>query len=112
MPVADLRPVALKKDGDDRLTIEWSDGHRSSYLWTHLRSHCPCAGCKGEHEQPPDPFRILKPTELEPLKPVSISPIGHYAYKIVWSDGHDSGLFTLEHLRALCQCPDCVKKKP
>lgn len=110
MPAAGLRPVALKKDGDDRLLIEWSDGHRSVYLWTHLRSQCPCAGCKGEREQPPDPFRILKPTELEPIKPMSVSPIGHYAYKIVWSDGHDSGLFTLEHLRALCQCPQCARK--
>jgi len=41
--------------------------------------------------QPPDPFRVLKPNELVPLKPVSISPVGFYAYKIVWSDGHDRG---------------------
>ena len=110
MTVAALRPVALKKDGDDRLIIEWQDGHRSVYAWTHLRSHCPCAGCREERAQPPDPFRILKPTELAPLKPVAIEPIGHYAYKIVWSDGHDSGLFTLEHLRELCQCDECAKK--
>ena len=24
-----------------------------------------------------------------------------------FSDGHDTGLYTLEHLRALCQCPAC-----
>jgi DUF971 family protein len=105
-----LRPVALRKDGDDRFILEWNDGHRSEYAWTHLRSHCPCAGCKEEHSQPPDPFRILKPSELVPLKPVSISPVGTYAYKIVWSDGHDAGLFTLEYLRSLCQCPICTKR--
>lgn len=105
-----LRPVALKKEGEDRLVIEWSDGHRGEILWTHLRKECPCAGCNEERSQPADPFRILKPAEIGPIKPVSISPIGHYAYKIVWSDGHDSGLFTLEHLRALCQCGQCVKK--
>ena len=33
--------------------------------------------------------------------PLAIEPIGFYAYRIVWSDGHDSGLFTLEHLREL-----------
>ncbi|MBM3994776.1 MAG: DUF971 domain-containing protein [Planctomycetes bacterium] len=110
MAVSTLRPVALKKEGEDRLIIEWNDGHRSEYLWTHLRVQCPCAGCREEREQPPDPFRILKPGELVPLKPVSISPIGHYAYKIVWSDGHDSGLFTLEHLRRICQCPQCSKQ--
>ncbi len=95
------RPVALRKEGDDRLVIDWNDGQRTSYTWKHLREHCPCAGCREERLQPVDPFRILKPSELVPLKPVSLTPIGQYAYKIVWSDGHDAGLFTLEHLRQL-----------
>ena len=42
-----------------------------------------------------------------PLAPVAMTPIGHYAYKITWSDGHDTGIFTLENLRELCQCPEC-----
>jgi DUF971 family protein len=101
------RPVALGKEGDDRLVIQWQDGHRSVYAWQHLRAHCPCAGCREERLQPPDPFRVLKPSELQPLRPVAITPVGYYAYKITWSDGHDAGLYTLEHLRALCQCPAC-----
>ena len=105
-----LRPVALKRDGDDRLVIEWNDGHRSVYHWTHLRKECPCAGCREDRLKPPDPFRILKPSETTPLSPVSISPVGYYAYKIVWSDGHDTGLYTLEHLREMCECPQCAKK--
>ena len=106
-PSPPLRPLALRKEGEDRLVIEWSDGHRGVYAWTHLRSHCPCAGCREERAQPPDPFRILKPSELAPLKPVAIAPVGYYAYKITWSDGHDTGIYTLEALRALCQCPEC-----
>jgi DUF971 family protein len=101
------RPVSLNKEGEDRLVIQWSDGHRSVYAWQHLRDNCPCAGCREERLKPPDPFRILKPAELVPLKPVSLTPVGYYAYKITWSDGHDTGLFTLEHLRSLCQCPAC-----
>jgi DUF971 family protein len=104
-----LRPLALSKQGDDRLAIEWNDGHRSVYTWQHLRNNCSCAACREEHLQPPDPFRILKPSELVPLKPLAIAPVGLYGYKINWSDGHDSGIFTLEHLRALCQCPECIK---
>ena len=61
-------------------------------------------------EKPPDPFRILKPEELKPLAPVAMAPVGRYAYKITWSDGHDTGIFTLEHLRALCECPECQNK--
>jgi DUF971 family protein len=37
-----------------------------------------------------------------------MTPVGHYAYKITWSDGHDAGIYTLENLRAMCQCPECV----
>ena len=105
-----LMPVALSKEGDDRLVIQWNDGHRSVYAWAHLRKECPCAGCREERQKPADPFRVLKASELVPLKPLRIDPVGRYAYKIIWSDGHDSGIFTLEHLRALCQCADCAKR--
>jgi DUF971 family protein len=106
-----VKPVSLSKQGDHRLVIVWSDGHRSEYHWTHLREHCPCAGCREERLAPPNPLRILKPAELVPLRPVAFTPIGYYAYKITWSDGHDSGLFTLETLRSLCECPLCSKSQ-
>jgi DUF971 family protein len=108
-----LVPVALKKDGEAGLIIEWNDGHRSVYGWKHLRDHCPCASCREEGNQPPDPFRILTPSELAPkppLQPVRVEPVGHYAYKIAWNDGHDTGIYTLENLRALCQCEQCGMK--
>jgi DUF971 family protein len=96
-------PVALSKDEQGRLVIQWNDGQRMVYSWQHLRNSCPCAGCRGERDQPPDPFRLLKPSELLPLAPVSMNPVGRYAYKIVWSDGHDTGIYTLELLRSLGQ---------
>ena len=102
-----LRPVSLGKDGEARLVIHWNDGHRSVYRWQHLRNHCPCAGCNEERAKPPDPLRILKPSELLPLKPLAIAPVGFYAYKITWSDGHDTGIYTLEQLRSLCECEQC-----
>jgi DUF971 family protein len=98
-------PLALRKEGSDHLVIEWSDGCVARLTWKQLRDACPCAGCREERQKPADPFRILKPTELAPLAPVSMPRIGRYAYKIVWSDGHDTGIFTLQQLRELCQCP-------
>ena len=98
-------PVTLRRDGEERLVIEWTDGLKTSATWRQLRDACPCASCREERNTPPDPFRILKPQELLPLKPVRMVPVGRYAYRIVWSDGHDSGIFTLEFLRSLGSNP-------
>jgi DUF971 family protein len=109
-----LRPLALRKEGADRLVIEWNDGHRSVHSWRALRANCPCAGCREEHAKPPDPFRILSDKELAggPLRPVAVKPVGYYAYQITWSDGHDTGIFTFESLRDLCECPSCRVRRP
>lgn len=104
-----LFPKSLGKKGEEALAISWNDGHESVISWNHIRANCPCATCKEERGKPKDPFRVLKPSEIGPLRPKSISPMGHYAYKILWSDGHDTGIFTLEHLRSLCQCEACTK---
>jgi DUF971 family protein len=105
-----LHPLSLKKEGDERLIIDWSDGHRGVLSWQHLRANCPCATCREEREKPPNPFRILKDNEIPrgPLRPVAMTPQGRYAYKITWSDGHDTGIYSLEALRALCQCANCL----
>src|SRR3954463_7860307 len=104
-----LRPTSLSKEGDEALRIEWSDGHHGRIRWSTLRNECPCAGCREERAAPPDPFRVLKPSEMVPLKPIAIAPVGFYAYKITWSDGHDAGIFTLDFLRQHCECAECSK---
>ena len=40
------------------LTIQWKDGHTSVYPFGLLRAACPCASCRGGHENmrsEPDP---------------------------------------------------------
>jgi hypothetical protein len=39
--------------------------------------------------------------EAQPLKITAMKPVGSYAYAIHFSDGHDTGIYTLEHLREL-----------
>src|SRR5438552_15775827 len=110
-----IRPVALSKEGAEQLVIQWNDGHRGLYAWKHLRARCPCASCREERQKPPDPFRILSSKELvqtAPPAPTALTPVGHYAYKITWNDGHDTGIYTLDSLRfELCQCAECAKKQ-
>jgi DUF971 family protein len=39
---------------------------------------------------------------------VSVGRVGNYALRFVWSDGHDTGLYTFAKLRyELCECTEC-----
>jgi DUF971 family protein len=106
MMVGVLRPVSLVRDGDG-LTIAWTDGLTTTVSFATLRSNCPCAACLHERSQPPDPFKVLKPSEVAagPPEPVAMKPVGRYAYQIVWNDGHETGIYTLETLRELSRPP-------
>ena len=46
---------------------------------------------------------VLKSQEAQPPRPVSMEPVGRYAYHITWNDGHTSGIYSFEHLLALAQ---------
>jgi DUF971 family protein len=99
-----LQPTRLSLDDQRNLVIDWSDGSRRSYTVRELRDACPCATCRERRRilpEPPSPFTILRPEEARPLTITGMEPVGSYAYKIVFSDGHDTGLFTLESLREL-----------
>ncbi len=38
-----------------------------------------------------------------------MSLAGNYAYRITFSDGHNTGLFTFEHLRELGEVVDSIE---
>ena len=44
---------------------------------------------------------VLAPEELAPLAITGMRPVGQYAYAIEFSDGHSSGIYTLDYLREL-----------
>ena len=61
------------------------------------------ASCNEDRQKPPDPFKLVSDKELAAgaPQPARMVPRGHYAYQIVWNDGHDAGIYTLELLRHL-----------
>ena len=93
-------PRALKGDHAS-LTIEWSDGRTDAIAWRLLREQCPCATCRIKRAEPPPIFSILKPEEAAPLRAAGMHPVGNYAYQIEFTDGHKTGIFSLELLREL-----------
>ncbi|XZE32116.1 gamma-butyrobetaine hydroxylase-like domain-containing protein [Pirellulaceae bacterium SH501] len=99
------RPKSLKLSPRKSLEIEWDDGKVLDYPFRHLRDSCPCATCKEKKRasegKPSNPLAILSPSETVPLAIADMRPVGNYAYNIGFSDGHTSGLFTIEYLRQI-----------
>lgn len=89
------RPAAIE--------IAWSDGATAVYSPRLLRDACPCATCREQRATPqPKPLlQVLAPQETVPLVVTGMKPVGQYAYSIEFSDGHSSGIYTLDYLREL-----------
>jgi DUF971 family protein len=84
--------------GDQILELTWPDGRIDRLPYHYLRGECPCATCRNEWTGE----RILDPATLRPdLKLEGMEPIGNYALRLVWNDGHSSGLFSWENFRRL-----------
>ncbi|MEQ1826338.1 MAG: DUF971 domain-containing protein [Pirellula sp.] len=101
----DMLPTALKLTENRSLEIQWSDGIKMDYPFGVLRSACPCATCRekkrAESNKPKGLLQVLSASETVPLAVTEMRPVGNYAYNINFSDGHGSGLFTMELLRSL-----------
>ena len=105
------RPTGITANKSKReLTITWNDGHVSVYPFNLLRAACPCASCRGGHENmsaAPDAsvFDITLPDSPE-THLTNIHATGSYGITIVWEDGHDYGIYNWAYLRALCPCEE------
>ncbi|MCA9035864.1 MAG: DUF971 domain-containing protein [Planctomycetaceae bacterium] len=85
------------------LELIWSPDDISQLPFQYVRQHCRCAVCVDEFtgKQLLDPLTIPADLDL-----VDVALAGNYAMKFRWSDGHDSGLFTWDHLRQISQNSD------
>jgi DUF971 family protein len=94
-------------------TIDWADGHHSSYALQYLRDHCPCALCTHAHDGPGDPPQPATPFQMfkKALKLDGVEPVGRYALQFKWNDGHSTGIYSFEHLRDICPCAQCNAAK-
>ncbi len=98
------QPIQLELAAPDRLRIVWSDGEIREYAVRDLRDKCPCATCREKRNAPPAAgalLPIITEAETRPLRIAAMKPVGNYAYSIDFSDGHDTGIYTLEALRQM-----------
>jgi DUF971 family protein len=96
-----FQPTKLALAGEDRLRITWNDGQVREYTFRELRDKCPCATCREKRRAPPPLLPVLSAAEARPLRITGMKPTGSYAYSIEFSDGHNTGIYTLESLREM-----------
>ncbi|MFN3393756.1 MAG: DUF971 domain-containing protein [Candidatus Thermochlorobacter sp.] len=92
----------LKRYAENILALTWSDGQTTYITLQKLRDECPCANCKGETVL----FESHQPTKLPVFVPGmydlrKIDVVGNYSIQPHWGDGHQTGLYTFDYLRAI-----------
>lgn len=120
-PFETVEPVHMQWNSDGSVAIVWDDAHESTYALPFLREKCPCATCRGTHGPPTTLVRTNKAGFNIVSGPVGsggrsspvaaevkqVVPVGQYAIRFTWGDGHDSGLYSYRYLRSICPCPEC-----
>ncbi len=89
-------PTALTLHSASRmLEVHFDDGAQFTLPCEYLRVFSPSAEVRGHG----GPMQTVPGKRLVNI--VAIEPVGHYAVKLVFSDGHDSGLYGWDTLYEL-----------
>ena len=78
------------------LELRYEDGTSSSLPAEYLRVFSPSAEVQGHV-----PAQAVLQYGKKDVQFIDIEPQGRYAIKIVFSDGHDSGIYSWEYLQSL-----------
>ncbi len=96
-------PIELRfQSKPARLSIVYDDGFSGEIPYELLRVESPSAETRGHgaSDRPPPPAR------KRGVGVTGADPVGRYAVRIRFSDGHDSGLYTWAYLRELAEEKD------
>ena len=89
-------PIDIKlRRAEGILEITWADEGPRRHRVRQLRCECPCAGCVDE-------MTGVRTLEIEAVPDdigiTDIELVGSYALKPVFSDGHDTGIYSWDRL--------------
>ena len=94
-----IEPREISQESNSLLRITWADGRVCDYNAANLRRACPCAQCVNEWTGE----RTLKPEAIaEDVEIKDLAIVGRYALNFRWSDGHETGIYSFQFLRDLC----------
>lgn len=78
------------------LEVAFDDGGRFSLPAEYLRVESPSAEVQGHA---PDQRKVVAGKRHVAI--TAVEPVGHYAVRLVFDDGHDTGLYSWDMLHAL-----------
>ncbi len=90
-------PLSLKNSRDDKqVVVQWSESETQTLSHHRLRGACPCAKCRAARIQ-----GLISLVNAD-VELVAMNPMG-YGLQMVFSDGHDRGVYPWIYLRELEQ---------
>lgn len=110
-------PIEIRRK-ENAIELRWSDGKANTLAASLLRKECPCATCReargDEFHQSPlgsveakdkkktSMLKVVDHSADEQLRIEEIRAVGNYAISITWGDKHNTGIYSFEQLRSLC----------
>ena len=103
MSTPSIEPVELRAPRDaTTLEITWADGATTRYRHALLRGFCPCAHCQGHQ----GPIGWASDATDRDLAILDIEEVGNYAVRLVFGDGHSTGIYSFRFLRELASASE------
>jgi DUF971 family protein len=78
------------------LVVSFEDGSEYSFPFEYLRVYSPSAEVRGH-----GPGQDVLQKGKQDVAITAVDPVGHYAVRLVFDDGHDSGLYSWAYLHEL-----------
>ncbi|MCK5498591.1 MAG: DUF971 domain-containing protein [Gammaproteobacteria bacterium] len=98
------QPISINLHQKSRiLEISFSDGQNFELSCELLRVYSPSADVQGH-----GPGQSVLQTGKENVSIDKVEPVGHYAVKLIFDDGHDTGLYSWAYLYELGENKDAL----
>ena len=95
-----LVPQNIQLIGDE-VAVHWSEGSEDYYKMEHLRANSPSAENVGERDLTGQIHGGSSQTSYPGVSVTGWQPVGGYAVQFEFSDGHRTGLYAFDYLKAL-----------
>jgi DUF971 family protein len=94
---ASLWPDELRLNAaKDMLTVRFTNGEQHMLAAEYLRVESPSAEVQGH-----GPGQRQTVSGKKKVKIAKVEPVGHYAVRLIFDDGHDTGIYSWRYLAEL-----------